>query len=473
MRADPALCDVGRNSDICCGSCAQIDAELGSAVIDRSVKHSVETRVVVDKFAFDRWKATVHPSLSEARKKTETEKALREYIKAVFTGTNAIYGTLLSAGINLDLRVASVEYASSETVANEISPGSGTGETTSMLDDLEEWLDAKNLNYPTVDHTVLFTGLDVGKQGNFDVAGVAKTGAICSTNSLSVVEAEFSGASIFTLAHEMGHSLNSAHDGEGNNCHEDSKNVMDAHSGKDHNDTKNFRFSECSADYIKNKLKLLQSATGGNCLSAANTRTAPTSSVPLGKLYSPDEMCRRQVGPGSHVHRSKYGVGGDLDYHTICRAVWCSSGPRTLRSIPGADGFPCGKDKECSLGFCKASGRTNSLSDKCPLGDTPSDAHVSATGKTCGELVTSAYAGSCYNGFVSRACCKRCETFKTTATERGRMLWILCLTQGHFAASSSINLVVAQSSISSAILTDSRDHPTVDWSLNARLATSG
>nr|KAG5714417.1 hypothetical protein BaRGS_006863 [Batillaria attramentaria] len=51
-----------------------------------------------------------------------------------------------------------------------------------------------------------------------------------------------------------------------------------------------------------------------------------------------------------------------------------------------------------------------------------------------------------------------------------------CTGKGVVEGGSSINLPVAQSSIFSAIVNtphDSRDHPAVDWSLNARLATSG
>nr|KAG5686190.1 hypothetical protein BaRGS_012408 [Batillaria attramentaria] len=59
VASDPSICDVGSNAEICCLSCANAgsgtSSGTGSTVtINSTMEHSIETRVVVDRFAFAR-----------------------------------------------------------------------------------------------------------------------------------------------------------------------------------------------------------------------------------------------------------------------------------------------------------------------------------------------------------------------------------------------------------------------------------
>nr|KAG5710150.1 hypothetical protein BaRGS_006669 [Batillaria attramentaria] len=132
--------------------------------------------------------------------------------------------------------------------------------------------------------------------------GVSYRDKICTESSLSAVAARPNGNTAIALVHELSHSLNAAHDGaEDNVCSNSSKFIMASVGPR--NVGESYRFSLCSIGYIKNKLLSLYSDPGGNCLAADKTRTVPVVAEPLGKLYTPDEICQMNVARDSYLCR--------------------------------------------------------------------------------------------------------------------------------------------------------------------------
>ncbi|KAK7112917.1 hypothetical protein V1264_012291 [Littorina saxatilis] len=224
------------------------------APIDSSVHNSIETRVIVDRLAFSNWKADLTSATdTDAKRNADTEAQITDYIRSVFAGANVIFKQLDAYGIDLDTRIVGIEFITDETISTEVYDGNRVS-SDKVLNTFKLWLKGKK--YPRADHTVLFTGWDLSDGTQSHVLGVAYLEKMChSTDSLSAVEVKRNGNSVFTLVHELGHSLNAKHDGDENTCGTDSMKIMDA--GRTLNSTHNFKFSNCSRSYIKNFLQTL------------------------------------------------------------------------------------------------------------------------------------------------------------------------------------------------------------------------
>ncbi|KAK7502015.1 hypothetical protein BaRGS_00006767, partial [Batillaria attramentaria] len=249
-----------------------------------------------------------------------------------------------------------------ETIAEETVPGSGFVDVDSVLEQFHAWLAPKH--YPRTDHTMLFTGLNMTN-------GVAFTGRMCNpTKSLSAIQNIPNGKVSIVIAHELGHSLNASHDGDGNTCSNKSYNVMDAIT--ENNNTKKWHYSTCSVAYFKDMLDALNNAPEHNCLTS--TSAPEVDGTLLGKLFTPDQICRMSKGNHSRV----------------CR--------------------------ECSQGFCVPSTTAPAASDTCLLGDTPAskESPIFKNGPpTCSGLTPADDPHVCYSNRTRRACCASCEAALT------------------------------------------------------------
>ncbi|XP_070174030.1 metalloprotease mig-17-like [Littorina saxatilis] len=362
----------------------------------RSPHYTIETRVIVDSHAFNSWKTRL--GSSDADIKTTMEK----YVNSTFNDLNSILNGLSQAGINMDARIVSIEFVTE----NILSSNAGTADSDQVLNTFEQWL-SSNI-YSSVDHTMLLTGLDLTTGLSNSTAGVSDLAKMCDAqSSLSVVEASPSGAVIVTVVHELGHSMGAEHDGDRNTCTA-SNHIMASRGDPSKASNQNFRFSACTARFFNNFL-----ASGrASCLT--KTTVPKQAASPLGKLYSPDQMCQMVHGKSSYFCRSLYGEGGDA-YSSMCVTMRClrPDGHSCMTVVP-ADGFVCGKGKRCSLGDCVAdsSAPTGSATDICPLGDAPLPVS-DLGGQTCSQAIAS-FPGRCYQDTIRRTCCKSCQAVKTS-----------------------------------------------------------
>nr|KAG5710153.1 hypothetical protein BaRGS_006672 [Batillaria attramentaria] len=205
------------------------------------------------------WNSSINSILSDRDRTDQPRSIITDYLKSVFIGANAVFKDLETSGIRLDARIVSIEFIEDETIAEETVPGSGFVDVDSVLEQFHAWLAPKH--YPRTDHTMLFTGLNMtngtdGADPEKDPIGVAFIGRMCNpTKSLSAIQNIPNAKVSIVIAHELGHSLNASHDGDGNTCSNKSYNVMDAIT--ENNNTKKWHFSTCSVAYFKDMLDAL------------------------------------------------------------------------------------------------------------------------------------------------------------------------------------------------------------------------
>ncbi|KAL3836109.1 hypothetical protein ACJMK2_021561 [Sinanodonta woodiana] len=138
-------------------------------------------------------------------------------------GVNQIYKGIEDSGISIDV-IISTFYVFKRTMfpfkASEAKLFNNTKriEAVDYLLDAQAWdkKDGKKI-VPDVDHVMLFTRYNMyfDTPENTGVVGFTHTGGVCSTGKrISIVEERGLFWTIFTAAHELGHSLGACHDGE-------------------------------------------------------------------------------------------------------------------------------------------------------------------------------------------------------------------------------------------------------------------
>ncbi|XP_070185796.1 A disintegrin and metalloproteinase with thrombospondin motifs 1-like isoform X2 [Littorina saxatilis] len=376
----------------------------GTSCRDNTVQqHSIEIRVLVDKWAIIQWSTKLCQLQQHKCGKNTTQilSTMTQHVKAVVHGVNNIFAGVAMYGITLDLRIASLTFVTEEVV-KETQPGSGSVAYGGVLHDFAWWL--YNRSYSPVDHTLLLTGLNItGNSADADSVGTANVGAMCAPQSLSAVEFLPGGETVLVVAHELGHSLNVPHDGEGNVTCTSNSYVMD--SFVNYNSTNNYFFSPCSAHSIKEFL----GSPAGSCLNWESTNTGTDTEAPtIGYVMTVDELCQMILGPQSFFHRASYGSVTQSAYSTICTSVWCWKNDSFTEPVVTGDGFVCGDKKICHLGKCIYFDHAPSTSDTCPYGDPPQHSRVFGN-MSCQSLVTLGNASLCYAEYYRRTCCGSCE----------------------------------------------------------------
>ncbi|KAK7502016.1 hypothetical protein BaRGS_00006768, partial [Batillaria attramentaria] len=115
----------------------------------------------------------VHVSLSQQERATEAKRQMEQFIRSTIVGANAIFGELVTSGISLDVRIASLEFIEDETISDKTEFGSNQDDHSQILEDLRSWL--SNKAYSPTDHTVLLTGPLGSDSYGGPVVGLAET----------------------------------------------------------------------------------------------------------------------------------------------------------------------------------------------------------------------------------------------------------------------------------------------------------
>ncbi|KAK3782792.1 hypothetical protein RRG08_002429 [Elysia crispata] len=248
-----------------------------------------------------------------------------------------------------------------------------------------------------VDHATLITGYDLKSENlQNDLLGVAYTFGVCSEEPSSLVEESFTEQTANTVAHEIGHSLGSPHDGPENACSEEDFFVMAPTSALPSTIAKAsnpWTFSTCSVDVMASFLvtsdgacTLSETATGATDFSAftgqeygqrvhadAQCQARYGALSKFCRVISENYLrCQARYGALSKFCREDYLRGMGLTFDDMCFNMKCLnpiSGTCVL--VPAHDGTSCGDSKWCFKGLCVANAQAPSRLTNCPQLDDP------------------------------------------------------------------------------------------------------
>ncbi|XP_041367247.1 zinc metalloproteinase-disintegrin-like stejnihagin-B isoform X3 [Gigantopelta aegis] len=393
-------------------------------------EYFVDVLTLIDYSIYKRYYDRTESALSAGTRKLLALQNIREYFAYIMNGVNLRYKRI--TGLTARLVVRLIGYVVAETSSKApwtenyrvMTSSGGEVDADNVLKFMTKWVPEATL--PSSDHVMLFTGYDmytIGSRPDGSVArstatsGLAYISTMCRSDgrSISIVEDNGGFQCIDTAAHELGHSLGSRHDGDGNTCKAEDRFIMSGGTYKktSANLGNPWLFSSCSVTYFNNFLTaLMQTRYGINCMtkkiSAVNV---PTVRDLPGQIYNPDAQCQNIYGSKSRLCQGPNFLNSTS---LICVSMYCldPNTPGTCYQYEAARGTTCGNKKWCINGKCVYSPDAPTADDKCPFGDQSGTAFE---GKTCEDFVSGSGASYCYQEVVRGRCCKSCGLHYTGA----------------------------------------------------------
>nr|XP_022300236.1 uncharacterized protein PB18E9.04c-like [Crassostrea virginica] len=235
--------------------------------------------------------------------------------------------------------------------------------------------------------------------------GLSYPDSVCTELAVSVVEESYDEKTPLYAAQELGRSLGSRLDMDGNFCRSTNLNIMSTKFEFNSPKVPNlWKFSRCSIAYIQDFLQKLDS-DGSDCLRKHTTISSPVNVPPTPEV---DAQCRTAFGLDSFLCRAVTGT----DYSALCGGMECYlSATGACASVLPLDGTVCGNFSICNEGTCVFSSKGQNVPDECPFGDQP----VLPGSVGCGDRVYGR-PYDCYLPSLNAACCASCGEIKTDIT---------------------------------------------------------
>ncbi|KAL4223468.1 hypothetical protein ACF0H5_016939 [Mactra antiquata] len=263
-------------------------------------------------FAIDYY--TYNYYLTDQGTQAAAEDALRRHITLLANEMDIYYAGIPSVDSSVDIRIyVSGIYINTNSTTSDWSSVSQVTVNgvpylpfTNVVNNLRSWLLSQS-GLPPYDHVMTmsvieFADVNNGVVSSTGLTGVAFLGTVCDASSVSFTQLEYHGRTAQTMAHELGHALNSQHDGTGNSCGETNYNVMTPTFYITASSTyaaAQWTFSSCSVSYFKSYISGLSS----NCMqshsfSQSNYNSMVAYGLP-GQYYSTTDQCAMYEGPSS------------------------------------------------------------------------------------------------------------------------------------------------------------------------------
>nr|XP_022300262.1 uncharacterized protein PB18E9.04c-like [Crassostrea virginica] len=365
--------------------------------------YTLEILIVVDPAVFSWFTSQSRPGTERDMTEEATNKTLRHY-RRVFRGikTRFVTSTVLSLNLVLVDIIIPENLSFPSPIPFMPSPRSLIT-APEVLDTFRNWVNKTEL--PNHDHALLFTGYNLTYGGSPSSTGLSYPDSVCTELAMSVVEESYDERTPLYAAQELGRSLGSRLDMDGNFCRATNLNIMTTKFVFNSPKVPNlWKFSRCSLAYIQDFLQKLDS-DGSDCLRKHTTISSPVNVPPTPEV---DAQCRTAFGLDSFLCRAVTGT----DYSALCGGMECYL-PATgaCASVLPLDGTVCGNFSICNEGTCVFSNEGQNVPDECPFGDQP----VLPGSVGCGDRVYGR-PYDCYLPSLNAACCASCGEIKTDIT---------------------------------------------------------
>ncbi|KAK3718940.1 hypothetical protein RRG08_009453 [Elysia crispata] len=366
-------------------------------------RYTVEVFIVCDFLCYQRFQL-----LYNVTDPVITKNAIAEFFSYVRAFYQTAYGNIAKTYPEVDLsikiRVVGLYIAtdaSDKIIGDYVIGDNNAVDSKPSAFEFVLWVE-DSLRVPLrADHYALVTGYDLSGDSAGILGLVTNIPSVCNFDRVSLNELWLPTVAV-VMAHELGHSLGSQHDGLTNGfCRDEQQFIMAAFIGGQvppENVGNPFRLSKCSVQYFQAALQDRQ------CLRRDDFTGSPLpSESPLvGQQFTLDQQCAAFFR-GSAACRQQITLSPG-SWSEICRSTLClfPGSPELCFPLTPLEFTSCGNRKWCRSGLCVESAQAPEKPIDCPAGDNSKN--------TCDvDLCATSYDD--VTRFIE--CCNTCRAVKT------------------------------------------------------------